>query len=244
MTNSFLCLFVAVSSGAVGQTTQDRAALDSGTSVASALSWYHQWQTHNKTVVLQSCEGLFLNGIYVLDCRPLEVTLVVKVDVNGFCQITVMRFSGRVPDLSANTDDQRPYRTPRNCSGLPKQGGPFAISIEPKVGKVDVELSKQARDSAIEYLHIWKQRCHALFPMVRYGDPFFHVYLECGAALDYVLEFAVTKGQPGNVPHWWYTRSGKNLPEGAKMRLSRQALWLGSSWIGRSGVPKKHPEAR
>src|SRR5205085_11090237 len=89
---------------------------------------------------------------------------------------------------------------------------------------------KTARDAALAYNKRGGDRpCVLRFPIIKTGDPFFHVYQECQGALDSVWEFTIRSGQVADFPHWTYDRPHRNLPSGSTWRRRRKDLWLGVS---------------
>jgi len=122
--------------------------------------------------------------------------------------------------------------TPFGCEGLPESDGDFTIRVAPLSSEADLELSRRAESAAWRYLRVWPKRCEAFFPLIRRGDPFFHVYVRCEGVVEAVLEFRIVNGQPAEFSHWDYTRKGANLPEGAGARLGVSSLWLSSRVVG------------
>lgn len=202
------------------------------TIISAALGWYSQWHTSDGTKEPQSCDGRRLGNRIVLTCKPIDAIIIVDAVADRVCQVRFMRAGNGLPDLSASGGRKVPVNRYLDCDGFSNADGDFNIEVEPMLGEVDLDLSQRAEKQASRYLQSWSKKCDASYPLVRSGDPFFHVYMVCGGVLDSVLEFRIVNGEPAGFSHWDYTSKGSNLPEGSDQRLNLARLWLESRSVG------------
>jgi len=202
------------------------------TIISEALSWYSQWHMSDGTREPQSCSGRRLGNRIVLTCKPIDVIIIVDAAADRLCQVRFIRAGNGLPELSVSGSRKVPVNRNLDCDGFSNADGDFNTEVEHILGEVDLDLSKRAEKQASRYLQSWSKKCDASYPVVRRGDPFFHVYMVCGGVLDSVLEFRIVNGDPAGFSHWDYTRKGSNLPEGSDQRLNLARLWLESRSVG------------
>lgn len=204
--------------------------------VADALDWYSVWWGSGSTTTsLQTCSGEFRSNIYSFRCDPLSVVVeVVKSEMGSF-SIVAMRpaVSGedglRVHTL-AHLFPPRPINTnhPQRFGELPGKEGVFEITIMPRSRPVNSALTRSARLVALQLKSgIGDSSCGLRIPLVKLGDPFFHVYEECKEIIRSVWEFNVSDGQIERIPHWSYTEKRGGVPSGSELRRFQTDLWLG-----------------
>lgn len=202
------------------------------TFVADALDWYSIWMAPQDTKPTpQVCEGERRHRRFTFRCDPLGVVVQGGIDANGSCSISVMRYARRRPDGVRITpglyhDTRRMILSEETCGELPIDDGRFTMVISPRVRTGDRSLSREAKQRAAGYFkRRFDKRCIFRFPLVRRGDPFFHVYIECLGRLDAVAEFPIVNGVPASYEHWYYTRDRGGMPEGSDARRIRHELW-------------------
>ena len=142
--------------------------------------------------------------------------------------------TGGLPNRAADIGVGKAKPNPRSCGELPSTHGSFSINLRPVAGGVDLKLSEEARRVARKSLSNWRERTLAYFPLVRLGDPMFHVYFVKNGKVESVFEFTISEGKPSEGPHWDYSSSLKkrHLPQGSMSRISNKKLWLGSEVLG------------
>lgn len=216
----FLCSFCGLAPA-----IQAAVQADALTMIRSALQWYQEWMTDETTSEAQSCTGIYSENALHLSCLPLDVVLTVKVNRDGSCFIRLMRQGAGMPNpVSANVQNRPLPRSLRRCVGLPKTGAEFPMEFSPASRSTNLPLSLSARAAATRYLRHFPTECSGRFPLIRDGDPFFHVYVQCNGVLQYILEFRISNGIPEDFSHWDYP--AKVFPQGYRKRLETKSLWL------------------
>jgi hypothetical protein len=207
------------------QATAGQGPTDARAMIGSALDWYMHWQTDETARPMQTCSGSYSDNLLHLLCLPLDVAITVAVAADESCSIRFLRPGhGLSSATSASGFDRSLPRPLRRCTGLPQSAADFPLHIEPRARPLDPGLSRSAQAAARSYLQYFPRQCSGLFPLVRAGDPFFHVYVRCRGALESVLEFPIREGKPADFSHWDYSK--RSFPQGYRQRLRTAAHWL------------------
>ncbi len=209
--------------------------------VADAVDWYSTWWSAAPPAgaTMQSCRGELKANLYRFRCDPLSTVVDAVTDSAGHCSIVSMRPAIspedglRVQTLETLVPSSVPRKkgsAPQDCGELPVNDGTFELKVMPHVRPVSDTLSNSARSGALHYnAQGGDDFCTLRFPKVKTGDPFFHVYEECGGALSAVWEFTINRGQVADFPHWTYTRRKGDLPPGVDWRRDLTDLWFAVS---------------
>lgn len=227
---------------ALGLTLSVDAQNTNNTSVvADALDWYSTWWSPAPPTgaTLQTCRGELKANLYRFRCDPLSTVVDAVTDSAGHCSIVSMRPAISPEDglhvqtlenLVPSGVPRRKGAAPQDCGELPINGGTFELKVMPHVRPVNETLSNSARSAALHYnTQGGDDLCLLRFPKVKAGDPFFHVYAECGGTLSAVWEFTINRGQVADFPHWSYTRRKGDLPPGVEWRRNSSHLWFATS---------------
>jgi hypothetical protein len=220
----------------------DSQNTDNASLVADALDWYSTWWSLSAPTgaAMQTCRGELKANSYSFRCDPLRAVVGVSTDGSGHCSIVLM-----TPAISAEDGlrvlrlehlvppgiPRRKGAAPQDCGELPLSGGAFEFKIMPRAARpVSDALSNSARVRALDYFKLGGgTSCLLRFPRVKAGDPFVHVYEECGGVLSAVWEFTIDRGQVADFPHWTYTRRKGDLPPGVGWRRDSTDLWFAVS---------------
>lgn len=243
-----ILFLIAILGGSFGRAQQSGVEVRRNTPVADALDWHSVWQRHRShSPASQTCLGERRGSSYSFRCEPLSVAIAGSVDSRGKCLITSIRRSNdpedglRVPPAGHLVPPGVPFRKgaePVDCGDLPLKEGRLEFNVLRHERTVDRGLSAAARDSAVAYLSKGVgEGCMLRFPLVKSGDPFFHVYEECRGVLEVVWEFTIQSGVVAAFPHWEYFEK-RGLPEGTEWRRKETKLWFGE-WIREEKAPPR-----
>jgi hypothetical protein len=212
-----------------------RAQKASATMVADALDWYSVWWgADTNEMGTQNCSGELRGRFYAFRCDPLAAMVFVDVDDSGSCTVRTI-FTAPSPEEEVKVfAPTRPVGEkavePQDCGELPLRQGSLEFKVTPRARPVDNLLTARARDAALAYGNGGggMPGCVMRFPKVKAGDPFVHVYVQCGGLLDGILEFPIRHGQPGNSPSFIFNITG-SIPAGIERLWDDESLWLGFS---------------
>lgn len=206
--------------------------------LAATLDWYDDWLTAGPLAVAQSCSASRSGEYVTVLCVPSRVRIDLYVAANGHCQVTAMRrtensFDQEVERLRERRRAVAESSPPTDrCLGLVSNSRPEVFKVRVHHRGEDRVLSGKIAELAVQYASRLDpdrrtlQGCKLLTPVVRLGDPLFHVYVQCRGQISQVWEFPRTGGTNiSETPHWFYEPGRGGLPLGAGSRSRRIGPW-------------------
>lgn len=199
------------------------------------LSWYARWKTEGTLALSQRCDAVRVGDLTTVVCVPPGIRIDLEVRRDGECrplaiQATKRPVSAAAHDLSQATDLTR-HQGGKDCLGL-EAGGARSLSVEAASSSVDSKLSASARDIAARWLisagdlSTKGNDCLIYFPMVRRGEPFYHVHAACNGEVGTIWEFQFESDGVMPFPHWTYYADAGGVPPGAQKRVRSRLYWL------------------
>jgi hypothetical protein len=200
----------------------------------SALGWHYRWNAPLAEGVSEVwCRGECDEGSrYYLYCEPGPVSISFRSEQDG--RFPSVQYVGRASDdYSIALRSHRELREP-GVTDVEEIGFRLSVSSFDRYA-IDPALSTKYMDVVLPEVEAYvtailrqdpAMSLKALFPLVRNGDPRYHVYILEADKIHSVFEFTVTSGEVADFPHWTYDRPHKNIPRVASSAAKDESRWL------------------
>ena len=200
----------------------------------SALGWYYRWKAPLAEGVSDiSCRGECDEGSrYYLYCEPGPVGISFRSEKDG--KFPSVQYVGRASDdYSIALRSHRELREP-GVTDVEEIGFRLSVSSFDRYA-INPALSTKYMAVVLPEVEAYvtailrrdpARSLTALFPLVRNGDPRYHVYILEADKIRWVFEFTVTSGEVADFPHWTYDQLHKNIPRVASSAAKDESRWL------------------